>query len=201
MSAPIELRLVNQTDDAGESQVVIFQKNLAGSSDLAVAWRVLTTSPGSSVSFAFPFDLTAYASDSFGNFAPPAPAPLGSLLSYTTTRLTPAGNAASSAQVQIRNDASNPMNASVYRDNRSLGTQSGVPANEIATFAMGSAIWIGIVNNMNEGDILDSAILDAVQTQLSLLGIDAADILMSGGGPGGTHVRPHQFTLANVRRA
>ena len=45
---------------------------------------------------------------------------------------------------------------------------------------------------------MNSAIISNINTELSLLGIASADIVMTGGGPG-PNSTPFQFTLENVK--
>jgi hypothetical protein len=45
--------------------------------------------------------------------------------------------------------------------------------------------------------VMNSAIMSCVNTELSLLGIASADIVLTGGGPG-RDSSPFQFSLENV---
>jgi hypothetical protein len=44
---------------------------------------------------------------------------------------------------------------------------------------------------------MDSAIISNIDTEISLLGLASADIIMTGGGPG-QNSTPFEFQLANV---
>jgi hypothetical protein len=44
---------------------------------------------------------------------------------------------------------------------------------------------------------MNSAVISDINTELSLLGVASADIVMTGGGAG-TSAAPYQFRLANV---
>ena len=50
---------------------------------------------------------------------------------------------------------------------------------------------------MVEGQPLNAAIVSSVNTEISLLGIASADIVMTGGGAG-PGAKPFVFTLQNV---
>ncbi|MDB5088090.1 MAG: hypothetical protein JWR09_2084, partial [Mucilaginibacter sp.] len=58
-------------------------------------------------------------------------------------------------------------------------------------------LWIGAVSQIWEGDLINSAITSQVNTELSLLGIASADIVMTGGGPGKASTG-FNFTLQNI---
>lgn len=57
-------------------------------------------------------------------------------------------------------------------------------------------IWVGVHNEMIEGEIMNSAILSDINTEISLLGITKANLIMTGGGPGATS--PFKFTLEPI---
>ena len=68
-------------------------------------------------------------------------------------------------------------------------------ANEVT--ASDRQIWIRVVPQVQEGDVMDFAATSQVDTELSLLGIASADIVMTGGGRGANST-PFQFSLENV---
>jgi hypothetical protein len=51
-----------------------------------------------------------------------------------------------------------------------------------------------------QGQVMNSATVSQISTELSLLGVRSADIVMTGGGPG-PNATPFQFTLSNVVKA
>jgi hypothetical protein len=61
-------------------------------------------------------------------------------------------------------------------------------------------VFVGVASEVEEGEVMDSAIISSVNTELALLGVQSADILMRGGGPG-PESTPFQFSLENVRFA
>lgn len=64
-------------------------------------------------------------------------------------------------------------------------------------FELNPTIWIGVASQTQADDIINSAILSDKNTEISLLGIKSADIVMRGGGPGET-ATPFVFVLENV---
>ena len=75
----VQLNFVNQSNDANNSQIVIFQKNVASDfEELAVAWRVIKyCGQGDNHPFTFPLGLQVGASDSYGNHTPQLGAQFG----------------------------------------------------------------------------------------------------------------------------
>ena len=68
----IQLNFINKSNDTNNSEVVIFQKNVATNFDeLAVAWLVIKyCGPGDNHPFTFPMSMQVGASDSYGNYTP-----------------------------------------------------------------------------------------------------------------------------------
>jgi hypothetical protein len=100
--------------------------------------------------------------------------------------------------VQLRNDLQKgAINATIYKDGRNLATKTSVAPGQKAVFEFKPTIWIGAVSQVVEGQVMNSAIMSDVNTELSLLGIASADIVMTGGGPG-TNSTAFTFNLENV---
>ena len=53
------------------------------------------------------------------------------------------------------------------------------------------------MSQVEQGQIINAAIISEVNTEISLLGIQSADIVMTGGGPGADS-QPFSFHLENV---
>ncbi len=86
------------------------------------------------------------------------------------------------------------MDALIYRDGKLLASVNGVAPGESTDFKFEPEIYIGVVSEVTEGNILDSAIINSIPTKLSLKGIKAGNIIMSGGGTG-PNSEPISFTL------
>ena len=200
----IKLNFINQSNDMNNSQIVIFQKNVATDFDeLAVAWLVIQNcGQGDNHPFTFPMTMAVGASDSYGNFTPQLTAQNGQMFHVTLSNsgdtLSYAGPSTSSREVQLRNDlAQGAINGSIYKDNRVLATKTSIAPAQKAVFEFKPTIWIGAVSQIVQGQVMNSAIISDVNTELSLLGIASADIIMTGGGPGTTSTA-FAFTLENV---
>lgn len=203
----IQLNFINQSNDTNNSEVVVFQKNVANNYDeLAVAWTVIRNCGlGDNHPFSFPLRQSVGASDAYGNSTPLLDAQDGQLFEMALTgsgdQLRPAGPATNPNEVQVRNSLSRgAINANVYKSGKLLAMQTSIAPGQKADFAFKPTIWIGAVSQIMQGEVMNSAILSSMNTQISLLGIASADIIMTGGGAG-PNARPFEFRLDNIQAA
>lgn len=202
----IQLNLINNSNSSDPS-VVIFQKNVATYFDeLAVAWKVIDyIGRGDNRPFVFPMTLQIGASDSWGNYTPQLNANNGQLFHMVLSRsgdtLSLVGSATSSKEIQLRNDLTvGAISAHIYKNGRLLATKTSIAPGQKTVFEFKPTIWIGVVSQVVQGEVMNSAILSEINTELSLLGIASADIVMTGGG-GRSKSTPFTFTLQNVVKA
>jgi hypothetical protein len=200
----VKLNLINRSNDANNSEVVIFQKNAATDVDeIAVAWQVIRyLGQGDNHPFVYPMASTIAASDSWGNDTPQLPAAVGQqfamLLTPSGDELRLQGQASSPEEIECLNNlSSGAISAGIYKSGKLLAIKTGIAPGQKAVFQFKPTIWIGVASQVQEGQIMNSAIISNINTQLSLLGIQSADIAMTGGGPG-TNATPFEFTLENV---
>lgn len=200
----IQLKFINQSNDANNSDVVIFQKNIATDfNEVAVAWTVIhNCGQGDYHPFKWPEASTINAGDSWGNFTPQLQAEPGQLfqLQMTTSgdHLSLAGPATNPQEIQLLNALpKGAISANIYKDGRLLASKTSIAPGQKAVFQFKPTLWIGVVSQVSAGDVMNSAILSSVNTEISLLGIASADIVMTGGGSG-VNSQPFQFTLQNV---
>lgn len=200
----IQLNLINRSNDANNSQVVIFQRNpTAGVHALPVAWQVLgPLGQGHAFPFVYPLSTGISSMDSWGNYTPMMPVENGQLYGLANTNsgdvLSLLGAASSPREIQCRNDlAQGAIVVGLYKSGKLWQQSASIPPGQTAVFASEPTLIIGVVPEMQEGEVMDSAILSDINTELSLLGIAKADIIMTGGGPGETST-PFQFTLDNI---
>jgi hypothetical protein len=204
----IKLNFINQSNDANNSSVVIFQKNVATDFDeLAVAWLVIQNcGQGDNHPFLFPMTMAVSASDSYGNYSPQMSAQNGQMFQMSRTssgdQLSLAGQPSSSmTEVQVLNALPiGAFNASIYKGGKLLALKTSIAPAQKAVFQFKPTIWIGVTSEVEEGTVMNSAIISSVNTELSLLGIASADIVMTGGGPGATSM-PFQFNFQNIMMA
>ena len=109
-----------------------------------------------------------------------------------------AGASTSSRKIQLRNDLrTGAISAGVFKDNRLLAKKTGIVPGQKAVFEFKPTLWIGTASQIEQGKVMNSAVISDINTELSLLGIAHCDIVMTGGGGGTTAVR-YQFKLANI---
>jgi len=201
----INLRLVNKSSDANNSQIVIFQKNVAPNFDeLSVAWRVISNLGRNDYHpFEYPINMEVCAGDSWGNYTPHLTSNPGESFHMI---LDPSGNvlnrsiSTSPEEVEVKNDLyQGAISANIFKDGKLLATKTSVAPGQSVVFEFKPTIFIGVTPNIvEEGDTLNSAIISSVNTELDLHGIASADIIMTGGGPG--NESSFEFNLDNIIR-
>lgn len=198
----IQITFVNQSYDQNNSRIVIFQKNVATNfGEIAVAWRVIKNCGRNwTYKFNYPMNFQIGAQDPFGNVSNLQDAEngqkwdvvrssSGDILSLDTTQ------ASSLNEVEVKNLLpTGSIDAQIYKDGKLLATKTGVSPMQKAVFEFKPTIWVGVVSEVEEGDIMDSAILTDINSEFSLLGVASADLIMTGGGVGAAAV-PFKFTL------
>jgi hypothetical protein len=205
--ADIKLNFINQSNDQNNSRVVIFQKNVATNFDeLAVAWQVIQNcGQGWNHPFNYPMANYVGTSDSWGNHSPQILAEQGQQFSMEQASsgniLQLHGASSNPAEIEILNSLQmGAINANIFKDGKLLATKTSIAPQQKAVFQFKPTIWIGVASEISEGAIINSAIISNINTEISLLGMASADIVMTGGGPGEGST-PFQFTLQNVRYA
>jgi len=171
--------------------------------ELSVAWRVITNcGQGDNHSFPFPMTMQVGARDSWGNYTPQLNAQNGQLFQMAMTtsgnQLVPVGSGTSSKEVQVLNNLKQgAMNASIYKGGKLLAVKTSIAPQQKAVFEFKPTIWIGVASQIVQGQVMNSAVVSNINTELSLLGIASAHIVMTGGGPGATST-PFAFSLENI---
>ncbi len=200
----IKLNLINHSNDANNSQIVIFQKNVAEDTlETAVAWQVIQNlGLGENHPFKYSMATTISVGDSWGNYSPQLLAQNGQCFSMARTAsgdtLSLQGAAVSPHEIECRNDLEQgAISVGLYKSGKRLLQKTSVAPGQKAVFALHPTLFIGVVSQVEEGEVMDSAIMSNVNTELSLLGIGSADIVMTGGGPG-ANATPFRFSLENI---
>jgi hypothetical protein len=200
----IELTFINKSNDRNNSEIVVFQKNQAVSvGELAIAWLVIKNcGQGWRHPFQYPVEMFAAASDSWGNFSLQLQASYGQQFEVTENQsgdtLKYAGPATSPDEVELLNALpTGAVNAHIYKSGRLLAVKTGIAPGQKAVFQFKPTIWLGVASQVEEGGVMNSAIMSGINTEISLFGIKSADIVMTGGGPG-VSATPFVFTLENI---
>lgn len=203
----IKLNFINRSNDTNNSSVVIFQKNAASDfDDLAVAWTVIENCGRlDNHPFVYPLNFQVAAGDSYGNYTPQLTAydgqafemeksTSGDILQLSTQP------SVSSSEVEIRNNLrQGAISANCYRNGRLIATKTGLAPGQKAVFEFQPRIYIGVVSQIEEGEVMNSAIISQINSEINLFGITSADIVMTGGGPGASST-PFNFTLENINQ-
>ena len=204
----INLNFINRSNDENNSQVVIFQKNVTDDfAELAVAWKVIQNcGQGDNHPLSYPMEVSVSASDAWGNYTAPQLAPEGSAFQMVLTTsgdvMKPASNPASSPQeIEVQNNLEQgAISAYCYRDGSVCAMKRNLAPGQKAVFEFKPTIWVGVASQITQGQVMNSAIISNINTEISLLGIASADIVMTGGGPGASST-PFQFNLENIQYA
>jgi hypothetical protein len=203
----IKLNFINRSNDVNNSDVVIFQKNVATTAEeTAIAWTVITNcGPGWNHPFNYPLQSTVAASDSWGNYSPQLSASAGESFSVENSTsgdvLHLTGSASSAQEIEVKNNLTmGAVNANIFKDGRLFAIETSIAPGQKAVFEFKPTIFIGVVSQVQEGEVVNSAIISQVNTEISLLGLQSADIVMTGGGPGAQST-PFQFSLENINYA
>lgn len=200
----IKLNFINNSNDKNNSQIVIFQKNVDSSyEELAVAWLVIKNcGQGWNHPFTYPMAMQVSGTDSYDNFSQKRTAYNGDkfvvVKDLSGDVLQPAGQASSPNEIDVLNGLGlGSVSVNVYKDGRLLATKTNIEPGGKAVFEFKPVIWIGAVSQIEEGELINSAILQDLNTQLSLFGIKSADVVMTGGGSG-PNSTAFQFNLENI---
>jgi hypothetical protein len=200
----VQLNFINRSQGMDNPEIVIFQKNVAtGYQANAVAWLVIRNcGTGENHPFVYTDSMQVSTSDAWGNYTPRLDAQPGDAfraeMNASGDTLVRSGNAPYRGEVQVENGLQQgSISAHVYKSGRVVAIQSSIAPGQMAAFAFQPTIWIGAVSQVVQGHVMNSVIVDQVDTELSLLGIASADIVMTGGGPG-INSQPFAFTLQNV---
>ncbi len=200
----IKLNFINDSNDVNNSDVVIFAKNVATEAqETAVAWLVIRNcGQGDNHPFVYPMTSQVGASDSWGNYSPLLNASNGQ--EFAMVRSTSGdvlqyyGPASSMTQIQVLNAlATGAINAGIYKSDKLYAQATNIAPQQKAAFQFTPTIWIGVASQVEQGEVMNSAIVSSINTELSLYGIASADIVMTGGGAG-PNATPFVFTLRNV---
>lgn len=196
----INLRVINNSN-SNDLGILIFQKNDGSSFDeTATAWIFTENlNPSETFSFTFGSELRISATDQFGNTLPSLEAIHGNqytvIDSGSGTEIV-TGFSSSMRDIEFRNQLNGNVTANIYRSNKLLASKT-VSSGQSAVFQFRPTIWIGVGAGLTEGQELDSTVLSSINTQISLLGLDSADIIVTGGGAGPSAM-PFSFSLANI---
>jgi hypothetical protein len=204
----IKLNFINNSNDSNNSSIVIFAKNAATDFDeLAIAWKVIQNcGRGDNHPFVYEETLYVSAGDSYGNYTPELLAQYGQQFEMVKSTSgdvlqMSAQPASGPTEIEIANNLERgAISGNVYRSGSLYASTHSIAPGQKAVFSFKPTIWIGVASQITEGDVMNSAIISDINTEISLLGIASADIVMTGGGPG-ANATPFEFSLEKVTMA
>ncbi len=204
----IKLNFINNSSDAGQSQIVIFQNSVAEyNKENVIAWRVLKSGgKGSSQQFIFPLQMEINARDHHGNHTPKMNAVPGQLFHMTRTEsgheLSLKGDATIPSEVQLHNDLEKgAISANIFRDSKLLAFKPDIDPGQKSAFEFMPKIFVGVAPGAVEGEVINLDIILSINAEFSLFGIASADIIMAD-----NHDRyskeenPYEFYMENVAK-
>ena len=197
----ISLNFINQSSMQQSANVVIYQINTATLPGTpVVAWIVIQNC---GFNCNHPFTLEQFveigAADSNGNFSPRLRARPGQAFKTVTQasghNLILNGTSSNGDEIQIENGLDQVISAMVYQDNRIVSRWGQIGPGDTANFSFKPTIMIGVAPGVSQGQMLDPADLADITTELSLLGVQSAEIIMTGSGASDD---PYHFKLKNT---
>lgn len=198
----IQLTFINESNDQNNSSIVIFQKNENDNkNDYANAWHVIQNiGIGWTHDIEFPIDVQIVARDSWKNYTPRINAKPGESFEVVNdisgdVLKQSADSTTSPTNILFRNKlASEVMDALIYRNGKLLAEINDIGPGNSADFKFEPSIYIGVATGINEGDKINSDIVNSIATKISLKGIESGKIIMTGGGTG-PNAKPFSFEL------
>lgn len=188
----IQLKYINKSNDKNNSDVVIFQKATNPDYNMeTIAWKVIRNcGTGDYHPFEYDYNLKINAADSYGNFTPSFNADPDDLLHMMKDDTGDVlklikGGSTNPDEIQVVNKLTKgSINACCYRSGKLLAKKVNVVPDEEAIFAFHPKIYVGVISDIAEGEVMSSAIVNEINTEISLSGLKSAVIAMRGGGSG-----------------
>lgn len=204
----IALRFINRSNDCGNSEVVLFQRNVVPDLDeFALAWKVIRFCGRDCLHpFTYSTAIELALGDEHGNFSPRLRAgDTGRFVVDTHPggrgRLVPASaHSAVTGELEVANQLTRgAVNVNAFSAGRLIAAKHAVAPGQKAVFRFTPTLWIGLASQVQESRALSAGVLSSDHTMLPLAGVTRADIVMTGGGSG-ADAQPFAFTLDNVVR-
>lgn len=193
----IRLNIINISGQ-NNLNVVLFQKNLVGGfDDPVVAWTVidhLNNGRNRNIIFGDTLSIGYKKIDTLSSIIPVTPGQ--QIIANEDYTVGVNGTAESVNEIEILSNVFTlaAITGRLYRTERLLMQVGPLDNGSTGYFRAGHTLWIGILDGISQGDIMGSDVLSQFNTEISLLGISSADVVISGGSEGA----PFQFTLQNI---
>lgn len=200
----INITYVNKSMNKDLPKIFIFTKNEVPTFDAlkeGVAWKVIeNVGRESSCSFQFPIETEVRAAWGDNSCKTKAlSADIGSKYVVqsddTGIVLAQSGNALSTRAIDVVNDihVKNGVSVELYKDNRLMMCKNIVAFGQKATFVLHPKLYWGVASEIQEGDVLSSAVLDSEHFfEQNLEGVTNVQIALYGNAEDG-----YQFRIEN----
>ena len=192
MATDIKITYTNKSMNKDLPTVFVFTKNETPTFDVlkeGVAWRTIPNiGRGSSSSFVFPIITEVVATWQGGmNKTQVLPSDIGKR--YTVNQndtgivLAANGNASDTKSIDVNNDANiqDGVSASLYKDGKLMLTKKIVGYGQKATFVLKPKLYWGIASEIQESELINSAILNTDSFfEQDLEGVTEVNISLNG---------------------
>ena len=192
MATDIKITYTNKSMNKDLPTVFVFTKNETPTFDVlkeGVAWRTIPNiGRGSSSSFVFPLITQVGATWQGGmNKTQVLPSDIGKR--YTVSQndtgivLAANGNASDTKSIDVNNDANiqDGVSASLYKDGKLMLTKKIVGYGQKATFVLKPKLYWGIASEIQESELINSAILNTDSFfEQDLEGVTEVNISLNG---------------------
>lgn len=201
----IKLNLINKSANTQNNNFIVFQKNASDTfffNESVVAWQVIKSlSKGEHYEFLYSEDFSVGAKLSNGNIMPAIPAYYRNTYEVAFNRLGHVLQASSTPsinpyEIEIWNNLDlNAVDAHIYRNDSLLAIKNNIQPSTRANFKFLPKLYIGVVSNINQGDILSPSVHVQLQTELNIGDLTKADIIITDDKY--SRASPIKFTLIN----
>lgn len=192
MSSNVEITYINKSMNKDLPTIFVFTKNETPTFDAlkeGVAWRVIPDiGRASSSQFNFPIETSVGATWQGGqNKTQVLDSTIGKR--YTVSKddtgvvLAANGNASDTKSIDVNNDVNVPngISAELYKDGKLMMTKNIVGFGQKATFVLKPKLYWGVASEIQESQLLNSAVLDTDKFfEQDLEGVTKATVSLSG---------------------
>lgn len=185
----IELKVVNRSESAHQTNILLFQRNLASNMDeRPIAWKVIRYCGRDCYHpVTYSTDYQVSINDEFGNYSPKLPITSGHAVSVSTSfggrRLVARGSSAHSSEFEVYNDLlRGAVDVNIYSAQLLVARRTCVIPGQKATFSFKPQIWIGVASEVEQSSCLRAAVLQGANAHFSLVGVRSAELVITGGG-------------------
>ncbi len=202
---PITLNFINRSNVEDDVSVVVFQENMAVDVDApVVAWNVMENfAPLENQILAYPVVFEVDVEITGETFTNRVTAEAGQRFVVEKdageNELVYEGQASFRSWTEVVNALMGEViqRVNLYKGGKVLMAINNVAPGQVAAFRIPSIMYVAVVSDVVEGQLMDSSVMESTGTaEIDLFNIIRADIVLTGGGS-----EPYEFNLKNVQYA